>query len=65
MRAINQDISKHLNAAAVLIFRQLLAAGYTCYLVGGSLRDVLLGLPLHDYDFTCLLYTSDAADDIL
>ncbi len=52
MRAINQDISKHLNAAAILIFRQLLAAGYTCYLVGGSLRDVLLGLPLHDYDFT-------------
>lgn len=27
-------------------------AGYSCYLVGGAVRDLLLGRPTHDYDCT-------------
>ena len=26
--------------------------GYECYVVGGAIRSVLLGLPVHDYDLT-------------
>ena len=34
------------------IARTLTAAGYQAYLVGGAVRDRLLGLPLHDFDIT-------------
>lgn len=34
--------------------------GHSLYLVGGSVRDELLGLPVHDYDFT----TDAEPDDI-
>lgn len=27
-------------------------AGYECYIVGGAVRDILRGVPVHDYDIT-------------
>lgn len=34
----------------IKIARQLNRYGYECYLVGGSVRDLLLDLPIYDYD---------------
>ena len=31
---------------------QLTGSGYECYVVGGAVRSLLLGLPVHDYDLT-------------
>lgn len=31
---------------------ELNANGYECYIVGGAIRSLLLGLPVHDYDLT-------------
>ena len=45
-------------------FEMLEAAGYEAYLVGGAVRDYVRdNSPAKDWDITCLLYTSDAADD--
>lgn len=33
------------------IVRTITEAGFTCELVGGAVRDTLLGLPTHDWDF--------------
>lgn len=41
--AIKTDISG--------IADKLIKNGYECYLVGGSVRDLLLGIPVFDYDF--------------
>ena len=41
-----------LTDGAEKICRRLLAAGYECYLVGGSVRDRLLGRPEADLDLT-------------
>ena len=35
-------------------------AGHSLYLVGGSVRDELIDLPVHDYDFT-----TDAEPDVI
>ncbi|MGI8552563.1 MAG: CCA tRNA nucleotidyltransferase [Dehalococcoidia bacterium] len=43
---------RSLPRGAQIIFRTLLGAGYECYLVGGSVRDALLGGPGADLDFT-------------
>lgn len=31
---------------------KLHSAGYEAYIVGGSIRDMIIGLPVHDYDIT-------------
>lgn len=41
-----------LDLGAREILARMNAANYECYLVGGSLRDLLLDKPVHDYDFT-------------
>jgi len=42
----------HLPAAAREILETLRSAGHAGYVVGGSLRDVMLGRDPHDWDFT-------------
>ena len=37
---------------AAQAMRALEAAGYEAYLVGGCVRDDLMGIPPHDYDIT-------------
>ena len=37
-------------------------AGYQAFLVGGCVRDLMIGIQPKDFD-VCLLYTSDAADE--
>lgn len=44
-------VVNHLTAAAQRIFSALTAANYQVYLVGGSLRDILLSKEVHDFDF--------------
>lgn len=34
------------------LMEKLNAAGYESYVVGGAIRSILLGLPVHDYDLT-------------
>ncbi|EPC73966.1 CCA-adding enzyme, partial [Lacticaseibacillus paracasei subsp. paracasei Lpp126] len=34
--------------AAIPILKKIEAAGYEAYFVGGSVRDAILGLPIHD-----------------
>ena len=45
---------------AKLIIERLQRSGYSCYAVGGCVRDSLLGLEPHDWDFT----TSALPDEI-
>lgn len=33
------------------IVKTIIDAGYTCEIVGGAVRDILLGIPTHDWDF--------------
>lgn len=40
----------HLSPAALHVIRQLQQAGYTAYIVGGAVRDLLLGLQPKDFD---------------
>src|SRR6476620_4770970 len=47
-------------SAALPVFRRLIDAGFECYLVGGSVRDLLLGRPGADLDFT----TNARPDDL-
>ena len=44
--ALNPDQERLLQAV-----REALSPGQACYLVGGAVRDYLLGRPLHDLDF--------------
>lgn len=39
-------------ASVQYVYGKLKDAGYEVYLVGGSVRDALLGIPVHDYDLT-------------
>lgn len=34
------------------IFQAFQASGYECFLTGGSVRDLVLNRPIHDYDFS-------------
>ncbi len=34
-----------------LIARTITEAGFECYMVGGSVRDLILGFPVYDFDF--------------
>lgn len=40
-----------LPAEVLLIIKTLIENGYTCELVGGAVRDILLGTPTSDWDF--------------
>ena len=35
---------------ALPLLQQIRAAGFEAYFVGGSVRDTILGLPIHDVD---------------
>ncbi len=48
----NMRLAFNLNEEGLLrTVREALAPGQACYLVGGAVRDYLLGRPLHDLDF--------------
>ena len=49
---LNEKIPPRLLKAAIKIENTLIEAGYTAYLVGGSIRNILLGLPIKDIDYT-------------
>ena len=40
------------NRAAVEIVKKLVASGYEAYIVGGAVRDILLGHQPKDFDIT-------------
>lgn len=45
--------------AAIPILKQIEAAGFEAYFVGGCVRDVLLGLPIHDVDIATSAYPQE------
>lgn len=45
--------------AALPILKQIEAAGFEAYFVGGSVRDYLLGLPIHDVDIATSAYPAE------
>ncbi|MCI1985943.1 MAG: CCA tRNA nucleotidyltransferase [Lactobacillus sp.] len=45
--------------AAIPILQQIEAAGFEAYFVGGSVRDALLGLPIHDVDIASSAYPEE------
>lgn len=42
------------------VFNILISNGYQCYIAGGAVRDIVRGIPPHNYDFT-----TDATPDII
>ncbi|MFD1433173.1 CCA tRNA nucleotidyltransferase [Lacticaseibacillus yichunensis] len=44
---------------ALPLLRQIEAAGFEAYFVGGSVRDALLGLPIHDVDIASSAYPEE------
>ena len=59
---------RNISDAALRVLRGLNAAGYDSYLVGGGVRDLLLGKQPKDFDIAtdetpCLLYTSPSPRD--
>lgn len=44
---------------ALPVLKALEAAGYEAYFVGGSIRDALLGLPIHDVDIATSAYPQE------
>ena len=44
---------------ALKVLSRLNAAGYDSYIVGGAVRDALLGQPVYDYDITTAAKTED------
>ncbi|WP_179395377.1 CCA tRNA nucleotidyltransferase [Lacticaseibacillus absianus] len=53
------DLSHPDFQAAIPIMKQIEAAGYEAYFVGGSVRDALLGLPIHDVDIASSAYPAE------
>jgi tRNA nucleotidyltransferase (CCA-adding enzyme) len=51
---------KAINSVAINILTELERAGFEAFLVGGSVRDLLLGRKIHDYDIT----TNATPDDV-
>ena len=45
--------------AAIPILKKIEAAGYEAYFVGGSVRDAILGLPIHDVDIASSAYPAE------
>jgi tRNA nucleotidyltransferase/poly(A) polymerase len=44
------------------IFQAFKASGYQCFLTGGSVRDLVLNRPVHDYDFSTNANTKQIAE---
>ncbi|WP_056950708.1 CCA tRNA nucleotidyltransferase [Lacticaseibacillus nasuensis] len=53
------DLSAPDFARAIPILQQLEQAGYEAYFVGGSVRDALLHLPIHDVDIATSAYPAE------
>ncbi len=53
------DLSHPEFQAAIPIMQQIEAAGFEAYFVGGSVRDALLGLPIHDVDIASSAYPEE------
>lgn len=53
------DLSQAEFHEALPILRTIEAAGYEAYFVGGSVRDALLGLPIHDVDIASSAYPAE------
>ncbi|KRM72610.1 CCA tRNA nucleotidyltransferase [Lacticaseibacillus brantae] len=53
------DLSHPDFQAAIPIMQQIEAAGFEAYFVGGSVRDALLGLPIHDVDIATSAYPEE------
>ncbi|MGB9637267.1 MAG: CCA tRNA nucleotidyltransferase [Microgenomates group bacterium] len=49
---LSEDLIKKIPAPVFEIFEKFFQAGYEIYLVGGGVRDLLLGRKVHDCDFT-------------
>ena len=46
------DIGERISKQALITMEMLEDSGYEAYLVGGSLRDILMGREVHDFDVT-------------
>ena len=44
---------------ALPLLQQIRAAGFEAYFVGGSVRDTILGLPIHDVDIATSAYPAE------
>lgn len=53
------DLSQAEFHEALPILRTIEEAGYEAYFVGGSVRDALLGLPIHDVDIASSAYPAE------
>ena len=51
-----------LSEKAVKCIRLLKASGYKAYLVGGCVRDALMGIEPHDYDITTSALPNEVKD---
>jgi len=53
MRKINLDIKipDNVSKTVLSIIKKLRERGFECYLIGGSVRDLILGRAIYDYDF--------------
>ncbi|MCX8123641.1 MAG: CCA tRNA nucleotidyltransferase [Spirochaetes bacterium] len=56
---INLEIPDHIAKEIKAICATLQDRGYECYLIGGSVRDLILGLPVYDYDFATNAYPEE------
>lgn len=48
--------------AALPVLEKITAAGYEAYFVGGSVRDVLLGQPIHDVDIATSAFPAEVKE---
>ena len=51
MKNIQIEIPEHVRENVHAIVDRFAEQGYECYLVGGSVRDLILGNEIYDYDF--------------
>jgi len=53
MEKMNLDITipENVRPAILSVIRKFRNAGFECYLIGGSVRDLILGTDIYDYDF--------------
>ncbi|WP_125703303.1 CCA tRNA nucleotidyltransferase [Lacticaseibacillus daqingensis] len=53
------DLSHPDFQAAIPIMKEIEAAGFEAYFVGGAVRDAILGLPIHDVDIASSAYPQE------
>lgn len=61
MMPINSLKLKKIPQAVIELLSRLTAGGYEAYIVGGCLRDMIMGIPPHDFD----VCTSASPDEII